>query len=75
MYKILWKFKKKELKFFFLLFLKGTIIIIVIIKKWRPKVKSGQAGFCFGKRTTLILTGVIVAGPLWLLLSALSCLR
>lgn len=51
---------KKELMFFFCCSLKGTII-----KKTQcPKVKSGQAGFCFGKRTTLIsiLTGVIVMG-------------
>lgn len=37
-------------------------------QKQCPKVKSGQAGFCFGKRTPLkfIPTGVIVMGVLWL---------
>lgn len=64
MYKIWWKFKKKK-ELMFLLFQKGTIIKTNKKNKQQcPKVKSGQEGFCFGKRTTLIfmLTGLIVFG-------------
>lgn len=52
MYKIWWKLQKRA--DVFLLFLKkGTRIKKIKIKQC-PKVKSEQAGFCFGKITTLI---------------------
>lgn len=64
---------------------KGVFVVpykAQLTKKQCPKVKSGQAGFCFGKRTPLkfIPTGVIVMGVLWLvfflLFAALSwCLK